>query len=192
MRILRRLATTVALAAVTLVVACSGGSTITQPAVQRPSQDLLGGTLGLLGPTQVRVLERRTPLAESETDSEIIGPEGGVLRLPDAGLTVYVPPLAVTTPTLISVTAPAGNLVGYDFAPEGLHFRHDLTAVQSLTNTDATLFQRLTGIGLEAAYFQGSLKPVVDALQILDLRRLLAGVVDFEIPHFSGYVIATD
>ena len=76
---------------------------VTSPSSERvvapaaSSQLLLGSLLG----TNVTVtpLLRNTPLKSAVSTSATIGPLGGVLALPSAGLTVVVPPLAVKSPT---------------------------------------------------------------------------------------------
>lgn len=136
--------------------------------------------------SQATVLERNSPLAQDEVVTRTIGVLGGIIRLPQAGLTVVVPPLALDSQTQITVTAPAGNLVGYHFAPHGLEFAVPLIVTQDLTNT---LFQGLTG--LRAVYFDGELAPSVDPLEELTLD-LLGLLGTFQVHHFSGYVIATN
>jgi len=147
--------------------------------------DLADDLLGLTG-TEVSVLERARPLAESESVTRRIGYWGGVIRLRDAGLTVIVPRGALRSRTTITVTAPAGDLVGYHFEPHGLEFRRPVTLVQ-----DMTLASLLDGESLFGAYFQGPLEPEVTALETLPLY-LLRSLGVFRIDHFSGYVIATN
>ena len=154
-----------------------------------PNAGLLDGTLGLLG-ASVEVLHRSTPLAEDEVASAVIGPDGGHLNLPNAGLKVSFPTGALTTSTTITVTAPAGDLVGYHFEPHGLAFGAEVVLAQALDKTDAGLLDDLTG--LTAAYFGGDLEPIVEALELLDLDISGLGRATFEIEHFSGYVIATN
>jgi hypothetical protein len=149
--------------------------------------------LGLLGSSgQVEVLHRTTPLAQDEVVSETLGPFGGTISLPQAGLTIVVPVGALTSSTTITVTAPAGDLVGYHFQPHGLVFRKPLTAAQRTWGTDLGLLGAILSPPF-AAYFQGELQPTVEALEILNLNLLgLLGIAQFQISHFSGYVIATD
>ncbi|MBT8488993.1 MAG: hypothetical protein HKO77_10925 [Gemmatimonadetes bacterium] len=147
--------------------------------------DLAEELLGLTG-AEVTVLERAEPLARTETASRTIGSWGGVIRLPEAGLTVLVPRGALRSRTSITVTAPAGALVGYHFEPHGLEFRRPVTLVQ-----DITLTSLLNGRALLGAYFQGPLEPTVTALEILPLY-LTQSSGAIRIDHFSGYVIATN
>lgn len=147
--------------------------------------DLTEALLGLTG-TDVTVLERSRPLTRTETATRTIGYWGGVIRLPDAGLTVVVPRGALRSRTAITVTAPAGDLVGYHFEPHGLEFQRSVTLVQ-----DMTLTSLLDGRGLLGAYFQGPLEPTVAALEVLPLYLTQSSGI-LRIDHFSGYVIATN
>jgi hypothetical protein len=193
MRTYRRAFGVIALGFAVLASGCSDASSPTEPQVVEPSEGLLDGVFSLLRGQEVQVLHRTTPLARDEVVSQVIGPWGGTIRLPQAGLTVRFPAYAVRTPTRITVTAPAGDLVGYHFAPHGLRFRRDVKVVQNLWKTDAGLLERLLGTRLSAAYFDGELEPTVNALEILPLRLLDGlGLGTFSVEHFSGYVIATD
>ena len=171
------------------VAGCTDAPTAPTAPVEDPSFGLLGSEALLANPSlvgsSVTVLERAVPLAQDEVVTRTIGRYGGIIRLPEAGLTVIVPRYAVGTATEITVTAPAGNLVGYHFEPHGLEFRRPVTIVQ-----DMSLANVLDPAGLNAVYFQGELEPEVTALESLTLW-LLRSLGIFRIEHFSGYVIAT-
>lgn len=172
-----------------MIAGCGESPTAPQPDIQE-SYGLLGTLDGLLGGSdeeaRVDVLRRNAPLAQDEVVTRTIGYWGGVIVLPDAGLTVVFPIGAVRSNTRITVTAPAGDLVGYHFAPHGIRFRQPVTVVQDLTKT-----QGLGLGGLSAVYFDGDLEPNVNALERLSLFVLrVLGI--FQIEHFSGYVIATN
>jgi len=172
-----------------LFVGCSDLPTAPEPQATSPDYGLLGGLLGGLtnqDRSEVSVLRRTVPLAEDEVVSQVIGPWGGVIRLPNAGLTVSVPFGALSTATRITVTAPAGDLVGYHFEPHGLQFQLPVTVSQDLLST-----QGLELTGLKAVYFDGDLQPTVKPLETLPLW-LLRALGIFRIEHFSGYVIATN
>ena len=138
--------------------------------------------------SHVRSLERGVPLAEPVRASGTIGPLGGTLALPEAGLTVVVPPGALEAPTTLTVIAPAGSSIGYHFFPEGQTFRAPLVVHQDLSGTDWAA--RLLAGGLVAAYFEGELRSTVSALELLPID-LFGSVGTFRIQHFSGYVIGT-
>jgi len=177
------------LGATFLVSGCTDQPTTPQTAVADPSYHLLNDLTKQLLPSPEReatVLERSVPLERDEVVSQVVGRWGGIIRLPRAGLTVTVPWGALDGPTRITVTAPAGDLVGYHFEPHGLEFNRPITAVQDLLKTE--------GIGLtgmSAAYFEGDLEPTVTTLESLPLwlTRIL-GI--FRVEHFSGYVIAVN
>src|SRR5690348_4757515 len=84
-----------------------------------PSASLLTTITSLL---TVDGLQRTTPLAAPITVSKSIGAEGGTLTIPQAGVTVVVPKGALAQSTTITMTARAGSLVAYDFAPHGITF----------------------------------------------------------------------
>lgn len=126
------------------------------------------------------------PESGPEVVTETIGYQGGIIRLPESGLTVVVPLGALRADTRITVTAPAGDLVGYYFEPHGLEFRRSVTLMQDMQLTDLLSLKSPS-----AAYFQGELEPEVRALESIALW-LLRTLGVFEIDHFSGYVIATN
>ena len=184
-----------------LVLAVAGCDTPTapEPAVSdEPELGLLPGLTGALRPDRpVEVLERTEALEQDFSVTQTIGRRGGVIRIPEAGLTVIVPRYALYRDTEITVTAPAGDLVGYHFAPHGLQFRRPITVRQDLSGTEATFLGNLLSGGLKGAYFQGDLQPRVSALEILDIDLLDVRLLDllfaqFRTDHFSGYVIATE
>lgn len=189
---LRSLLGALAVGVLVLVAGCTDAPTAPYDPQPEPEYGLLGSLDDSLSPLldltgrDVTVLERSRPLTSDEVVSETIGYAGGVIRLPEAGLTVFVPWGAVRTPTRITVTAPAGNLVGYHFEPHGLEFRRPVTLAQ-----DLTLASLVDGQMLFGAYFQGPLEPEVTALETLPLW-LLRSLGVFRIDHFSGYVIATN
>jgi hypothetical protein len=170
--------------------ACSEAPTAPQDV---PSASLLGLPLLSGGSIEATVVRRTVPLATDEVVTKVIGYAGGKIELPRAGLTVTVPTGAVLSNTTFTVTAPAGDLVGYHFAPHGVAFRRPLKASQKLAGTEIGLLQGVVNPPF-AGYFEGDeLLPVLDVLEIFGLNVSgLLGVATFEIPHFSGYIIATD
>ena len=186
------LALTATFAAALLIAGCGMDATtapssaaITAP--EAPSAALLG----LTQTTTVKPLLRTTPLASSVTTTATIGVLGGTLRLPEAGLTVVVPPLAVKTATKFSVTALAGSNVAYEFEPHGLKFGVPLVATQSLKGTQAQSGGLINPLSLFAGYFPDS-KQTTSISEILNLNvNVLNQTSVLTIWHFSGYIIAT-
>jgi hypothetical protein len=196
----RRLATL----ALTLAVAGCSSDQATAPATLSaptagPSNDLLGGVLGTvggvvggltdaLGLTSVRGIQRKTPLAAPITVVKTIGREGGYLSIPEAGVTVIVPYGALSSPTEITMTARAGSMIAYDFAPHGITFAKPLVFNQSLRGTNAGLLSPLK-LGY---YSDPSLLTQTTALVselINGVGTLLTGTFTAPIKHFSGYVV---
>ncbi len=190
---LRLLTLSATMTAALLAYGCANDS-ITAPAstpVAAPaaaSQSLLGSLLGQT--TTVTPLLRKTPIT-SVTASATIGPLGGVLALPSAGLTVVVPPLAVTKATKMSVTAVAGSSVAYEFEPHGIKFTVPLVATQSLKGTQAQSGGSINPLSLFAGYFPDS-KQITSVSELLNLNVNVLGQTSvLTIWHFSGYIIAT-
>lgn len=153
------------------------------------SQSLLGTLLGKT--TTVTPLLRSAPLKTAVSTSAMIGPLGGVLALPSAGLTVIVPPLAVLSPTKMSVTALAGSSVAYEFEPHGIKFTVPLVATQSLKGTQAQNGGLINPLSLFAGYFPDS-KRITTVSELLNLNVNVLGQTSvLTIWHFSGYIIAT-
>ena len=186
---LRRLA---ALALGALALASCGGEHPTLPQLQQsapdaPAADLLGGVTSLVG---MNGLQRTTPLAVPITVSKAIGAEGGTLAIPEAGVTVTVPRGALAATTTITMTARAGTLVAYDFAPHGITFAKPLVFSQQLRGTNATL---LSAPLLRLGYYEdANLLTRTGGL----VSELLGGAVNTltwtftsTIPHFSGYIV---
>jgi len=193
----RKLTAALFLGASFLIVGCADLPTAPEPeAVEAlaPSHGLLGGLLGgvvgvvdntvetlvdvvvgVLSP----VLTRDVPLDRDEVVSEFIGRSGGEIHLPRAGLTVVVPRGALDRTTRITVTAPAGDLLGYEFQPHGLQFNRPVTLRQEIS-------QDVAAGGLEVMYFEGDLLPEVTALEVLPVSRTRTEAVS-RIEHFSGY-----
>ncbi len=191
---LRLLTLSATMTAALLAYGCANDS-ITAPAstpVAAPaaaSQSLLGSLLGQT--TTVTPLLRKTPIASNVTASATIGPLGGVLALPSAGLTVVVPPLAVTKATKMSVTAVAGSSVAYEFEPHGIKFTVPLVATQSLKGTQAQSGGSINPLSLFAGYFPDS-KQITSVSELLNLNVNVLGQTSvLTIWHFSGYIIAT-
>jgi len=148
----------------------------------------------LLGLLPVRGVTRSTPLAADISVSAVIGKQGGTITIPEAGLTLVVPPNAVASDVKFTATALAGRAVAYEFEPHGTTFAVPLKFQQDLRKT--SLLSTLTAPLLDGAYFAdkeqinrqtglGLVDEIVPAT--LDLLRFR---VTFPIEHFSGYLVS--
>ena len=144
------------------------------------------------GPQSVAPVYRNHPLPDHPTRSADIGPAGGQLSLPQAGLTLVVPAGAVSSLTHFSVTSVSGRFVAYDFEPHGMHFAVPLEIQQDLRDVG-----HRPGDVLVGGYFANDSQldesrgtALVDetlATQ-LDVSRNQAS---FPVRHFSGYMLAS-
>jgi hypothetical protein len=154
-----------------------------------PSASLLGLLTSLL---TVDGLQRTTPLAAPITVSKAIGVDGGTLSIPAAGVTVTIPRGALTQTTTVTMTARAGTVIAYDFAPHGITFAKPLVFQQQLRGTNASL---LTAPLLQLGYYSdASLLTKTGAL----VSELLGGTLNLvtwtftaPISHFSGYIVCS-
>lgn len=172
------------------IASCSDSPGVTAPAVSIPPNRLL-----LDAPTSVQVVTRDVPLTAPVSASRLVGVFGGMISLPDAGLTLIVPAFALTAPTTITVTAVPGSELAYEFEPHGTQFRIPLIVTQQLAGTSAAPGGILPTT-LRAGYFAN----VLDLDQVAGtalVSELLGtsfsnwnGSVSFAVRHFSGYLIA--
>lgn len=150
----------------------------------------------MISPGVVTVATRDTPLPTDLTASATIGIFGGTIALPGAGLTITVPVGAVLTPTLITVTAVAGNQVAYEFEPHGLQFAVPLLVTQVLDGTSAAGQSLIPG-KLFAGYFAdlSALNPLDGTALVNEILGVSVNLghsrATFGIQHFSGYLLGT-
>lgn len=168
--------------------------------VPAPSS-LLGLTSGsLLSPSTVTVpmVRRLEPLASDITVTRTIGPLGGVIAIPQAGLVVTFLPGAVLSNTSITATAYAGSYVSYGFGPHGLKFLTPVLVSQDLSMTTVTD----PGAVLYGGYTPDGQKDLLQngtaiVSELLSVRLTLINILGkahltslFTIQHFSGYILA--
>jgi hypothetical protein len=150
--------------------------------------------VGITEPTLVDVMLRQNALSYDVTVSEVIGPDGGTLSIQEAGLKLHVPKNAVSQPTTFTVTAVAGSLVAYEFAPHGATFTVPLVLEQKLKRTSAG---GDLPVHFEAGHFQ-SRSALDAATEFATVSELLPALLDvgrsrikFSVTHFSGYLLAS-
>jgi hypothetical protein len=136
--------------------------------------ELLSGTLSGVG---LGLYRCETPAFGSV--SQVVGPEGGVIKIGPHSL--HIPENSLKTSVLITASAPAGQHVKVDFQPEGLKF-----------GKRAVL--RLSYAHCPSRPLRPKLAYVNDLLSILELLPsaddLANEQVTGRLKHFSGYAIA--
>ncbi len=164
---------------------------VSAPAGPTAASADLSSLLRLGSPTEITPLLRKAPLAQSLSASATVGPLGGTLSLPGAGLLVVVPPLALSSRQTITVTAVAGSNVEYEFAPHGLKFNLPLVVTQNLGATQAGKNGLVNPLSLFAGYYPDSTKPTSITESLNVNVNLLNQVATFTVWHFSGYILAS-
>jgi hypothetical protein len=147
-----------------------------------------------------KVLGRTGGKRKAEVVKQTIPPQGGVLKLPQSGLTLRFPAGAVTKPLTITVTALAGDLVAYDFQPHGTVFKTPVLVQQDLKGTkaeiDPSLMTQLRGGFLANGEkdIDASGKAQITetyAIQLFTEGGPKPRQARFTITHFSGYILAS-
>jgi hypothetical protein len=152
------------------------------------NKNLLGLLLGTT--KEINPLLRTNNITSPITVSKRIGILGGAIAIPQAGLTVIVPPLAIPSTKTISVTALPGNKVAYEFEPHGLRFTLPLIMTQDLRNTEARKGGLLDALSLKVGYFPDA-NHVTSVTELLNVQvDLLNQTAISTIWHFSGYIYA--
>lgn len=187
----------VAVTTTLVVTACSDNSrpfaTAPLREVTTESQNLLGTVTETVTSLLVAPLHRTTPLPSDVAWTFTAGPDGAVSSNPSVGLTVAVPPGALTSAQTITVTALAGSVVAYRFEPH-LEFERKVYLKQDLAGTNVGL---LSGLMFKGAHFPGDV-PVLtaDGLAVVDeivpaLLSFWTRSVTFGVKHFSGWLVAS-
>jgi hypothetical protein len=170
---------------------CGANDNPAAPAATRPvPTESANHSLLFSSPVKVLPLQRLTPLAAPITVSKNIGILGGTISIPQAGLSVVVPPLAVTSTKTFKITALAGSNVAYTFEPHGTKFLTPLVATQSLVNTQARNGGLVNALSLSVGYFtdNNNVNLVTELLTVG--VNLLNSTSVVTIWHFSGYMWA--
>src|SRR3954469_10182994 len=138
--------------------------------------DLTGAVVGTLG--SVTDLLSCSPLPY-DSDTETIGPEGGVITVGRNSL--VVPRGALTERVRITAEQVRGKTNSVRFSPEGLQFQQPAVLTMNYENCALVLLQK------RIVYTDEQLK-VLEVLRSLDLFR--ARTVSAPIDHFSRYAVA--
>jgi hypothetical protein len=172
------------------VTACSDQS-VTRPAtIDRAGEQssLLGGLLGGVTQLLFSPLQRNTPLAQDVSWTFTVGPSGATSSNSAVGLTITIPPNAVSSSKTITVTALAGSPVAYRFEPH-INFNKKIWLTQNLSGTSSGV---LGGLFMKGAHFPGSTPTYTSGgLAIVDEivgGLVLGGHFTFGVTHFSGWI----
>lgn len=181
-------------AATLAMAACSDRITSVDraPMAQTDAQgNLLGGLLGGVQSLLLAPLHRTTPLAQNVTWTFTVGPAGGTSSNSAVGLTIVVPPNAVSSTKTITVTALAGSPVAYGFSH--MEFKKKIYLTQNLSGTSVGL---LNSLFLKGGHFSGSTPTYVGGLALLD--EVVSGLVlpwtqtvTIGVNHFSGWILVS-
>ena len=189
LRILRHLAV-VAVGAMLINACASPESPVAPQSPVTPNAVASNSLLGL-STTTVTPLQRTKPLAKDLSASAYIGALGGRLAIPGAGITVVVPPLALTSTKLVTVTALAGSNVAYSFEPHGTKFLVPLVVTQDLSGTQAQAGGLINPLSLFVGYFPDNTN-ILSVTELLNINlNLLNQTAVFTVTHFSGYIVAS-
>jgi hypothetical protein len=140
----------------------------------------------LVGTRLVAPAERATLLGAPITWTFTVGPEGGVSRNDDAGLTIVVPPGALRSEQTFTVTALAGASSAYRFEPH-VTFDIPVQLVQDLSRL------RLGQLVLFGAHFDGDALEITNGKVVVNevvtaVTSQLNGTVTIAVEHFSGWL----
>ena len=131
------------------------------------------------------------------TVKQTINPSGGVISIPQTGLTMSFPAGAVSAPIEITVTSD-DKYVAYKMEPSGTQFLKDITVTQLLSFTEVS-GRRLKN-PLLAAYIPDDKVSLAGKIQVLEIepsqtifspRTGLPEAQVWLIKHFSRYMLAS-
>lgn len=176
------------------------------PVPTHQSNSLLGGLVGgVIGTVSkllnivVTLVERPTALSQDIVWSFDAGPAGAISANRAAGLSISVPPGALSQNVHITVTVKAGNVYNYQFAPEGLQFALPVVVTQDVSDNSliSSLLGGLLGSSKTAkgAYYSAptlQYDPKTGTATVNELEPTVVGggLLSFQIRHFSGYTVA--
>lgn len=192
-----------AIALIACVDTATNPATRFSPSVRAPEYVRIRATDSLMQFTDIvfsdtaLVLKRLAPLDSNISVTAVIGPEGGAIKINEAGGKIDVPAGALSAPTTITMTALAGSNVAYEFQPHGLSFAKPVKIQQDLRSTWASVYPQLLGMA-HGGYYDRSLDSsfvdpgkTVAVLKEHELGYLESNATQlkFYINHFSGYLV---
>jgi len=139
---------------------------------------------GATAPTSsIGLVPRKWPIDRDVTRTALIGPEGGYLNIGETGFQLEIPAGALAEPTVITVTAKAGEYELYEFGPHGLTF--DLPVKMSFSIESVQAARELVDTAEGVYLDQGD---GLDVLETFPLDRSGFWVI-FSTTHFSRYAL---
>jgi hypothetical protein len=158
--------------------------------VSAADQKLHGAGGRLLGTRLVVPAKRLTPLEEDVSWTFTAGPSGAISRNDALGLTIRIPPGALTTTETVTVTALAGSHVAYRFEPHlefgrSVSLEHDIAVLRPLS------LLRLVGGHFEGSSLQISNGFAAVTESVPASISILAGTIRLDVEHFSGWIVAS-
>jgi hypothetical protein len=147
---------------------------------------------------ELRALWWKDRYDRSISVSKVIDASGGVISIPQTGLTVSFPKGALNSALKITITADE-DYVAYKFDPAGTQFLKDVTVTQALDNTEVFGEQLLSQLYVGYIADDGlKLSGNVPVLEIepsttifSPLNPLLPQAQVWVIRHFSRYMLAS-
>jgi hypothetical protein len=197
MRVLRRFSVLGIVLLLSMGVACTSTDTLTEaPISSTPEQgapqfgligdltDGLTNTVDDLTTTVVGTLGTVSDLLlcspqSYDSETEIIGPEGGIIRVGTHSL--IIPRGALSSPVKITAEQIRGKTNSVRFSPEGLRFEKPAILTMTYSNCALVLLQK------KIVYTDEKLN-ILEVLKTLDLfqrKQATAGI-----DHFSRYAVA--
>lgn len=143
------------------------------------------------------VLARTVPLATSlSVKKEVERENNNWLRLPDAGIEIYIPKGALPKEEMgLGMEAHAGDRVAFEFYPHGVTFKKPITIEIAVTGTEAEyllanntpngILNDYLGVYYEGDGSEGNVDPTETFVVYYGNGKLV-----FQTTHFSGYALA--
>lgn len=142
--------------------------------------DVVGGVTGTVGDLADGLGLVSCNVTKTHTASQVIGPNGGLLKIGPHQL--YVPPKALKEKVRISAVAPEGKYVQIKFEPQGLKFRRKTALTMSYAECSL-----LSPLHLKIVYANDDL----EILEVLPtVTSVLTRTATAPVDHFSRYMLA--
>lgn len=197
-------ATIVALGVAVMAAACAPDR-VTAPAPAQSSGSLLGlvgGVINTVTSLLLPAVQRGSVLARDISVSQTIGPDGGTISIPKAGMTITFSPGAVSAPVNITATANAGGYYVYTFKPHGIQFSAPVVITQDMSNAQASgllggllsvqggyMPDGISDLNLSTGNVSVSEQLPATTVYVQDASGQLVPMTSYSVQHFSGYIL---